>query len=153
MTRVPFPVAEYFGFSLSAVASSLGITFCPPCSFFATNLVTRLGGEDASPSSSSPPAVPPTPGNALAVLLFPSFLFLFSTSLFFPSLPGVLPREKASWGVSISACHADYPASIPGRGVFRTGMHLYGHSTCHKNAPPAGIEPATLRLTAARSNH
>ena len=53
--------------------------------------------------------------------------------------------------VSISACHADDPGSIPGRGVFRffsATSHCYG-----KKALPAGFEPATFRLTVERSNH
>ena len=116
MTRVRFPVAEGFGFSLSSVAISLRISFCPPRSSFATNLVTRLGREDALSSSSSPPAVPPTPGNAFSFLLFPSFLFLFS-SLLFLSLPEDRPREEA-WGESASAYHAEDPGSISGRGAF-----------------------------------
>ena len=45
--------------------------------------------------------------------------------------------------VSISACHADDPGSIPGRGVIPYGLHI--EMPAHGNIRTPGIEPGTIR--------
>ena len=75
-----------------------------------------------------------------------------------PSLDNCSLTAQAGWRacqircsivVSISACHAEDPGSIPGGGVFLSFKFL-GRSKS-KKAPTVGLEPTTTRLRALRS--
>ena len=65
-----------------------------------------------------------------------------------PSRPP-LSKIRDSIVVSISACHADDPGSIPGRGVF-VGESPTGSAA---KAPLAGLEPAIFGLEVRRVIH
>ena len=56
--------------------------------------------------------------------------------------------------VSISACHADDPGSIPGRGAFEkpSNFNQSPQKILYINMLPRGLEPRTLRLLAVRSD-
>jgi hypothetical protein len=86
----------------------------------------------------------------------PSLQFLFVNSMIsicFISSFCYLQQIRDSIVVSISACHAEDPGSIPGRGVLFSILlqDAFDRTAFEKMVPP-GLEPGTFRLLAERSN-